>query len=213
MRARWAELRVQELEARARAREAAAPSDAHDLWQRVLCLAPEHVAARAGVVRTQPVRVHRPRVEVGESEAREGRDAYAGLAGTLEVAGRRERGRVDPELALRWRAEARAKLLAEIDALMSHTEAQLRAARFDAALEGASEVRQRLGEMRRADDLPPRWAQLEVLEATALVAMGRETEARASLVRALAADPDLALDPGVTPPKLLRALDAARNGH
>ena len=65
------------------------------------------------------------------------------------------RASFDPELALRWRADARAELLAEIDELMGAAESRLRTARFAEALVGSREVRERLSEMRRADDLPP----------------------------------------------------------
>ena len=46
-------------------------------------------------------------------------------------------------------------------------------------------------------------ARLELLAATAEVALGRRNAARASLARALEADPDLQLDPAETSPKLV----------
>lgn len=210
MRARWAELRVGELERRALANEVGAPGEAHSLWSRVLCLAPERDSARRGAERTRPVRIHRPEVATAELRVADDSPAFAGLSRRLRVA---SRAKVDPELALQWRAAERARLLADIDQLMGETESQLRAARFDEALAGSREVRVRLAEMRRADDLPPRWAQLGVLEATALVAMGRDDEARASMAGALAADPELSLDPGATSPKVLRVLEAAREAE
>ena len=209
MRARWAALRADELADRARARESSAPADAHELWQRILCLAPDREEAGQGALRTRPVRVHRPDVEIGAPEAADDTGAWPGLSSALRVASRPS---FDPELVLRWRADARAELLAEIDELMGAAESRLRTARFDDALVGSREVRERLSEMRRADDLPPRWAQVFVLEATALVAMGREDEARASMAGALAADPDLSLDPSVTSRKVLHVLEAARDG-
>jgi len=67
-----------------------------------------------------------------------------------------------------------------------------------------------LDEMREDSDLPPRWARLEMLQATAELALARDADARASMVRALAADPALALDPATTSPKVLRVFESIR---
>lgn len=55
-----------------------------------------------------------------------------------------------------------------------------------------------------------RRARLEVLAATAEVALGRRTAARESLGRALRADPALELDPEQVSPKVLELLHEAR---
>jgi hypothetical protein len=79
----------------------------------------------------------------------------------------------------------------------------VRAARFDAALASAERARSH-------GALSPRTrAALEVWAATAALALGREDEARASLARALDAEPGLRLD-SATSPKVRRALDAVR---
>ncbi len=51
---------------------------------------------------------------------------------------------------------------------------------------------------------------LEIVSATVHVALGDRDAALSSLERALQADPDLALDPAVVPPKVLRVFRAAR---
>ena len=56
-------------------------------------------------------------------------------------------------------------------------------------------------------------AQLEVLAATAEIALGQEDLARGSLERALRAEPDLRLDPTLHSPKLVRLFDHVRAGH
>jgi hypothetical protein len=64
--------------------------------------------------------------------------------------------------------------------------------------------------MRDGEDLRQRWVRLEVLSATAQLALGDERAARASLARAIEAQPDLVLDPMKTPPKVMRALELTR---
>jgi hypothetical protein len=108
------------------------------------------------------------------------------------------------------RATKRRFILGRIDTALANGEEHLRYARFEAALASAEEVRPRLERMRRLPDLQERWVRLEVLAATAQLALGDETAAGASLARAIVQLPDLALDPQRTPPKLLRALEAAR---
>ena len=51
---------------------------------------------------------------------------------------------------------------------------------------------------------------VEVLSATAQVALGDEDAARKSFTRALASDPELQLDPMITSPKVMQALNDAR---
>jgi hypothetical protein len=101
--------------------------------------------------------------------------------------------------------------LARLEASLARVEHRLRSARFEEALDDLRELR---GSFAGADDSPPVRAQrvrLEVLAATAHVAYGDETAARESLARALDVEPSLDLDPGLTPPKLRRAFEAARD--
>ena len=87
----------------------------------------------------------------------------------------------------------------------------IRTARFDEALELLRGVRPLLAKARITEPVTDRQVRLETLSATALIAFGDERAARASLARALRALPALELDPSTTPPKLLRAFDAARS--
>jgi hypothetical protein len=105
---------------------------------------------------------------------------------------------------------ARARALEEAEQLLDETEDLVRGARFEAAVAGAAEVRTRLEGLADDEELRERRVRLEVLAATAQIALGREDEARESFGRALAARPDLELDPMKTSPKVIRVLDAAR---
>jgi hypothetical protein len=91
-----------------------------------------------------------------------------------------------------------------LDSIQEH----LRGARFEQALARAERGRRDLGESAS----PQRLAELEVLAATAALALDRKEDAAASLRRALAADPMLTLDPMQTPPKVRRAFDRVRAG-
>jgi len=97
---------------------------------------------------------------------------------------------------------------AAADALVAETAADVRAARFDAALSSAERARHELTRLQR-EQRAPRTAQLEVWAATAELALGRDAAAQDSLRRALDAEPSLKLDPE-TSPKVRRALDAVR---
>jgi hypothetical protein len=205
-RARWASLRARELSESARAIETADPFAAHAFWVRAACLDPGSTSVSQGVARTAAAQVHRPRVVVGSAPLPPRGDGWAELDEPVVVV--RAPG---PFVDLARRAEARAALLADIDALMDETRDRLRAARFEEALEAAARTRVALDEMREDDDLPPRWARLEVLQATAELALGRLGAAEASMGRALAADPSLELDPTTTSPKVMRVFESSRD--
>lgn len=93
-------------------------------------------------------------------------------------------------------------------ALVTRAEHQLREARFEAALETAATARDRSGPAGRLSGRA--LARLEVVSATAQVALGRTDKALASLERALKADPDLALDPREISPKVIDVYRVAR---
>lgn len=191
MRARWATLRVRELADAATAAEAAAPLRAHRLWRRVLCIDPASDAAVAGIARTPAVVVHRPAlVTTPTADADEPSDAYAALSQPLRV--------LPPPPAPEPEPQAPA-----FEALLAELEADVRRARFEEALAGVAPARDAA-----AND--EQTARVEVLAATAALALGRSDEADASLRRALAADPELRLDAATTPPKVRRALDRVR---
>jgi hypothetical protein len=206
LRARWSALRVRELADRAGALEASDPLGAHAFWIRAACLAPGSVRVSKGVTRTAPVRVYRPWAVVGTTPLPAREDPWASLSEPVVVV--RSGGSF---VALEQRNRARAVLLSEIDGWTSQVDEGVRRARFEDALEVADRVRATLDAMREDSDLPPRWARLEVLQATAELALGRSVAARASLVRALAAEPALELDPATTSPKVLQSFESIRS--
>jgi hypothetical protein len=91
----------------------------------------------------------------------------------------------------------------EVDALLAR-------AHFRTALGVARTSLGRLDALGPAPHPDARRARLELLAATAEVALGRREAARQSLIRALVADPGLALDAGETSPKVLELLREAR---
>jgi hypothetical protein len=98
--------------------------------------------------------------------------------------------------------------LGEIDRRIELIEDALAEAHFRSAL-GLTRSALSLLEP-HAPNVAPRRARLEVLAATAEVARGRKIQARDHLVRALRADPSLALDERETSPRLLALLPEAR---
>jgi hypothetical protein len=223
LRARWAALRVRELSQAALADEQRAPARAHRLWSRVLCLDPESESAAAGLARSPLVAIHAPPL-VGGRDAEPATDPWGDLASPLAVARRappRERPPVSP-LALPPASERRTEAEAQpaapapvpppppdpVGVLIDEVQEHLRAARYEQALARAERGR---GEL-PADASPQRAAELEVLSATAALALDRKDVAAESLRRALAAQPMLTLDPMQTPPKVRRAFDRVRAG-
>jgi hypothetical protein len=190
LRARWARLRADQLAALALEQEQDDRVEANRLWQRVLCLDPGSGAAQAGRERTHPQVVVQP---------------------APHPAAESERATPTPPRAKRAPAPGKPSLdVAALDRSLARAEQRIRAARFEEALGDLRAVRRRLAAGGNARELRARQVRLEVLTATAQVAYGDETAARASLERALRADPRLELDPRSTPPKLRRALEQAR---
>jgi hypothetical protein len=208
LRARWAALRVSELAERAKSREEAATIEAYLLWRRVLCLQPGSLEARLGAARSRPVRIHRPTVVLGDTGGERALfpddDPWILLSEPIALG----RAAASPDPG--DQAAARRRLLAIIDAQLDEGEQRLRQARFGSALETAVRARGRLDHMRGGGDLRQRRVRLEVLSATAQLALGDEPAARESLARAIESQPDLVLDPMKTPPKVMRALELTR---
>jgi hypothetical protein len=98
-----------------------------------------------------------------------------------------------------------------IDAELGAAEAQVRGARFQQALLTADQIRSKLGSIEDVPGAILRRAQLEVLAATAQIALGHNEAARESFQRALAADPELELDAGSTSPKIRRVFETVRD--
>lgn len=98
----------------------------------------------------------------------------------------------------------------EIERFVERSESHLRGARFEAALESADAARARLEKLPSSSERKSR-ARLEIVSATVHMALGDRGAALSCLGRALQADSDLALDPAVVSPKVLRVLRAARS--
>ena len=215
--ARWGTLRAQELKRAARTAETSAPARANRLWRHLLCLEPASDDATQGVERTRLVRVHRPEVvAVRTLPDPESTPALSRLEEAIRVvAAPAPRAPVvtpastpsQPAPAFDW---------TRMDAALGTAEAQLGDANFEAALAVAERLRQQLRDTASTSGARERQARVEVVAATAEIALGREDAARKSFERALAADPKLRLDPAATSPKVRRTFDAAlgaKGGH
>lgn len=89
---------------------------------------------------------------------------------------------------------------------LDRVRAEVRQARFEAALEVATELRSNLTDEASA----PILAELEVLAATAALALGRDDQAQIYFSSALEAAPDLTLDPQHHSPKVLKLFEQVR---
>lgn len=217
VRARWAALRTAELRYRAQALEASAPLEAHRLWQRLLCFERASLELRDALDRSQPIRMHRlVLAEPGDTEYELAADPWESLGRPLAMAPprpskpkRTARRRIArPKPAKPEPSDALPILVTEIDYRLGRAGQDLNAARFEEALGSAQVARRLLGTTGSSPELVQRWLRLEVLEATVLVALGREDEARACAVRALARDPKLMLDERRTSPKVVSVFRA-----
>jgi hypothetical protein len=206
---RWAELRVEELARHADSLEASAPIQAHRIWRHVLCLDPGHEQARRGVQRTQPLRLHRPEIRLGSAAGvapAPDTDPWRSLDAPVLLAAR-------PAPPPRREAAPEAPTASgprQIERWLATAESQLAAARFEDALATAARARAGLDAIPPGQDVSGSRVRVELIEATAEAARGRDAEARACFARVLALDPAFALDARTTSPKLMRLLDAAR---
>ena len=201
VRAEWASLRVKELAQWARRAESDDPLRARQMWRRLLCLDPANDEAVAGVMRAKAVSVHRPTLVDGPISPARAKDAWESLDAPIPLA---------TDVASATREEHTQNEFRELRSAVGALDQQVRSAQFERAIAGAPALRSRLARAPAGGTRTSLIAQAEVLEATAELALGRADAADASLKRALAADPALALDPATTAPKVLRALDAAR---
>jgi len=143
----------------------------------------------AGIARTPLVVVHEPALVTRPTQDDVG-DAWAGLSRPLRV---RFPQPSPPEPVPG----------SDFDARFTALEGQVRGAHFEDALSTVAAVRS-------AAPGPAERARVEVLAATAALALGRNEEAERHLGLALAEAPDLELDPMTTSPKVRRALDRVR---
>ena len=208
--ARWAALRVRELSAAALDQQNDAPALAHRLWERVLCLQPGNREALEGMAQTPAVAIHRPLL-VARGEPSQAGDPWADLGEPLAVLPPPRRAMTAVEVPASLApasAEAPAPPPDPMGDAIASVQDHLRGARFEDALTRAERGRRELA----GEASPGRIAELEVLAATAALALDRKDEAAESLRRALAANPMLTLDPMQTPPKVRRAFDRVRAG-
>jgi len=201
VRAEWASLRMKELAQWARRAESDDPLRARQMWRRLLCIDPANDEALAGVLRAKVVRVHRPPLVAQSPPTPRAQDAFASLDAPVGLAS-------DGASAAR-EAHSQSEFR-ELRSAIGALDAQVRSAQFERAVAEAPALRSRLARAPAGGTRTSLIAQAEVLVATAEIALGRSDAADASLKRALAADPQLALDPSTTSPKVLRALAAAR---
>ena len=105
------------------------------------------------------------------------------------------------------------KLLRSVDGALDEIERMIRDAYYRTALGMVDTRRGRLAELGLVSALDSRRARLEVLAATAEVALDQRVDAMRSMRRALRADPGMILDEQQTPPKVYSLLREARLGR
>ena len=198
--ARWAALRSEELKRLASAVEQENPAEAYRLWVHVSCLDPDSIAAR----RIQELR---PRVLIAERPRPRAPEPPLPQVDVARLPPDAERAR---DASPAREPEPSVEAFRQLDARLAETEGILRQARFRAVLEASQRLRSELLALQDQPGSRQRRARVEVMAATALVALGRSESAAQSFDRALDADPDLILDPASTPPKIQRLLEEVR---
>jgi hypothetical protein len=206
--AAWAELRADQLAEVALLLELRSRVLAHRVWRHASCLDPERLELLHGLARTTPVRWFRPPIlGVDESGVSEGEE--------ISGPGSERSGELgEPIRVVLARTPAPESLPPALDLTeqIAAAEKALREARFELALEWVERGRRLLGSEGPTRERPGQRAQLEVLAATAEIALGREDEARESLERALRAQAGLSLDPAVHSPKVVQLFESVRGG-
>jgi hypothetical protein len=143
--------------------------------------------------------------------------ACAWVAAQLSASAANARGSAEPDRprseALAGAEDAGARAgLAQVDQELAEIDRLLTTAHFHTALAVLGATRDLLDRFGGDPQLGARRARLEVMAATAEVALGQRTPARRSMARALRAAPDLSLDEHEASPKLLELLREARRG-
>ena len=172
--ARWATLRASELGRLAKALEGTQPGLAQSLWTHVRCIDPRNEVAEQRIQTLRPQIAFSPRPFV-----------------------------IRPKPAVVQQPKKPADW-GTMDRALAEADSELNEARFARAVELTDDARRELELRSDSAELRERRARLEVIAATALVALGRSEDAGESLARALRADPALELDPTSTPPKIRR---------
>lgn len=207
--ARWAQLRSRELANLAVALESEDPVAAHGLWLHLRCLDPNFSGLSEALVRTLPLRVARPPIVKVRSErmlvpAPDVKAALASLETAVAV------WMPAPEAPPLGKKTVPAPDRAALNAELTQARSALQSAHFEEALRSAEKLRAALPTAESAPTARQQRAEVEVIAATAELALGKNEAARTSLARALQADPQLSLDPLTTPPKVSRALEEVR---
>jgi hypothetical protein len=212
LRAAWARLRAEQLAEAARDLEPRSRALAHRVWRHASCLDPERLDLVHALARTPPVRWFRPPIlGVEEIDVGEGRglpdpvsESSWDLGEPIRVFAARISAPVEGSEAV---PESPAAPLHDAREQIAAAEEAVQAARFELALERVERGRRFL----ETQGLSAERAHLEVLAATAEIALGREEAARESLGRALRAQPELSLDPALHSPKLVRLFEEVRS--
>jgi hypothetical protein len=241
--ARWAELRVRELERLATALEAEDPGNAYRVWKHIGCLDPERanvvkerlkpaivvaarpvrklpepaprvparrpaappapVLAKAPEAPAEPPLVFDQEIETSAQPSSDTAEIDLG-PGLVDVAAR-------PTAAIKPPTPAEPKVdLTGVDALLREAQDVLIEARFRDVIDSTDLLRTQLRSMGTSQDVMSRRARIEIMAATAQIALGRAADAAQSFARALEADPNLELSEG-TPPKIRRMLEEVRS--
>lgn len=103
--------------------------------------------------------------------------------------------------------------LDRVDQALDGLAANLKQARFHEVVHSSDPLREQLEQAGRWVSMESRMVRLELLCATAQLALGHEQDASLSLERALAMDAALELDPQENPPKLRRLLTQIRRAR
>jgi tetratricopeptide (TPR) repeat protein len=201
--ARWIDLRREELRGLALLIEPSDPLEARRLWLHAACLAPGDSEIAAALARTARPVVHRIEVAQGRPPALERRTSLRAALDVLDgAAWITPDGPTDADVA--------DFDFAGVDAQLGSAALQLEQARFESAAGLADLARARLARLPAAPAVRERRVRLELVAATAHLALGELQEAGDCLQRALQARPDLTLDPAVSPPKLQRLFNEIR---
>jgi len=217
LRAAWAKIRADQLAEAAWKLEPHSRVFANRVWRHASCLDPDRLDFVHALSRTAPVRWARPpilgadvvRVEEGEELPKPVSEWSWDLGEPIRVVVARTPA---PEGIGGVREGFRPSLLEAMEPIAA-AEKALQEARFELALEWVERGRRLLETHEPALERPGRRAQLEVLAATAEIALGREDAARESLARALRAQSELSLDPARHSPKLVRLFQEVRGGE
>jgi hypothetical protein len=215
LRATWAGIRADQLTEAAWELERHSRALANRVWRHAACLDPDRPDFAHALQRTAPVRWARPQILSARAVEGEGLPAPLG-EGTWElerpirvVAARTAPPQESSEAA----PERLQPTLVDLAEPIAAAEKALREARFELALEWVERGRRQLEIQGPAQEQSGQRAQLEVLAATAEIALGREDAARASLTRALRAQSELSLDPARHSPKLVGLFEEVRGGE